>query len=198
MIPKKEIRSTLDHSSSPDEDEFLKVHRTVEGYLKRVLLIGLRLNSVQYENARRIIRMSYLDIKSLVDKSVRLLSKNSFGAENLAQRHPKFESVKNLFFEFSGVHRNRISHGIATSYSQDFLLLLCHVDASFVTEYERTLQNEFGHSAFDQPSDWGASRGKSETPQHSINRLNLGDSSKKPLEKAEVRQKLKNSGIGLP
>jgi len=52
------------------------------------------------------------------------------------------------------------------------------------------LQNEYGHSAFDKPGDWGAKRGVDEEIDKSAKRLGLGKILNKPLTLQIVKKKL--------
>lgn len=83
MISNVNLKKVLDKSyTSYSSDDVLKIHRHVEGYLKRVFLIGLRLNSVQYETARTIVDTAHLDIKSMVDKAWYLLDSSSHRSQS--------------------------------------------------------------------------------------------------------------------
>ena len=74
MIPIKQLKSVLSSTKRNNNSvDFFTIHRYVEGYLKRVFLIGLRLNGVQYENSVKIVDVTYLNTRVLIQKVLMLL-----------------------------------------------------------------------------------------------------------------------------
>ncbi len=52
---------------------------------------------------------------------------------------------------------------------------ICRTDRQFLIEFEQLLKSEFGRSAFDEPGQWGAKKGKPEQDLNAvIMRLKLG------------------------
>lgn len=75
---------------------------------------------------------------------------------------------------------------------------MCHVNKSFFREFENLLMNEYGHSAFDKPGDWGAKRGVNETIEKSAKRLGLGKILDQPLSLQVVKNKLFSTNYAKP
>ena len=181
MIPLEKLQSVLGVSTTAGftTTNFLDIHRHVEGYLKRVIIIGLRLKGVQYKNAEFIVKRIQIDISTTIEKSWFLLDRTSSGHNNyingLKSRHPDLFVLKETFVGFSSKYRNQVAHGIVGQISsQDAIDLLCHVDLSFYKKIEIMLKTEHGHSAFDSPRIWGASRGIDEPHVTTAERLGLG------------------------
>lgn len=205
MISNVNLKKVLDKSyTSYFSDDVLKIHRHVEGYLKRVYLIGLRLNSVQYEIARTIVDTSHLDIKSMVNKAWYLLysashSNQSAAISHLSANYPDMIKLRDLFFSFSCVYRNKLAHGIIDTISgQELIDTLCHLNISFYKEMERVFQLDLGHSAYDSPGDWGATRGTSENVLVAMGRLHLGNLSANPKSTAVVISELATTSYPKP
>ncbi|MDF9390600.1 hypothetical protein EXZ60_17625 [Vibrio sp. 1151_11] len=205
MISNVNLKKVLDKSyASYSSDDVLKIHRHVEGYLKRVFLIGLRLNSVQYETARTIVDTAHLDIKSMVAKAWYLLDSSSHRNQSVAISHlsanyPDMIKLRDLFFSFSCVYRNKLAHGIIDTISgQELIDTLCHLNISFYKEMERVFQLEHGHSAYESPGDWGAARGTSEDVLVAMGRLHLGNLSANPKSTAVVISELATTSYPKP
>ena len=189
---KQYLAETPEYLSS---DVFLKMHKYVEGYLRRLELIGLRLNNVQYKSAQELISLTYLNNRALLQAVFKLLSKGNKRLEELEATYPDLKILIKLFFEFSSIYRNRLVHGVLEEIHDEETLKYCYlVDKSFVLELERVLELEFGHSAFDKPKKWGATTIRStETIDQIRRRLKLGSLVKSPLATKTVIQHLKNT-----
>jgi len=190
MIPLEKLKAqlTITKTCGFTTAEFLDIHRYMEGYLKRVLFIGLRLKGVQYKNAEFIVSKIQLDIATAIGKSWFFLdqsgSKNGAFIKALESKHPDLFILKEVFITFCSRYRNQVAHGLIGQISgQDAIDLLCHVNLSFYKAIEAMLQAEFSCSAFDTPTLWGASRSLNEGHATTIARLSLG----KYLSKAPQR-----------
>jgi len=176
-------------------NDFLMLHRFVEAYLKRVLLIGLRLHGVQYEASKKIIEGTYLNTSSLINKCMLLLSASGTKQaeiENvLKSQYPDFIELRKLFLDFTSKYRNVLAHGLIDEIKDNELLdTLCVANKRFVSCFESVLKNEFGHSAFETPTDWGASRGHKEDIEKTISRLKLGSMTSKPMTLSKAKETL--------
>jgi len=60
------------------------------------------------------------------------------------------------------------------------------------------LKNEYGHSAFDKPGDWGAKRGVDEEIEKTAKRLGLGKILDQPLSLRAVKNKLSKTNYAKP
>lgn len=74
MISIQQIRSGLtSRKVNYVSSEFFDIHRYIEAYIKRILLIGLRLNTVKYKESTIIVESTYLNTASLIEKVFFLL-----------------------------------------------------------------------------------------------------------------------------
>ena len=197
MMPIKKLQSGL----SPEKDlytsdDFFHLHRHVEAYIKRVFLIGLRLNSIRYEPSRQIVDHGFIPIREMLAKSVVMLDPARRSARTVTRdlklRHADFFVLKGLFLDFSSHFRNRFAHGTVGEFrSHDLVRCLCHVDRSFYEAFEQLLGVEYGRSAFDKPGEWGAKKGLAEDIEISIARLGLNTRIRgKPMKVEDVESKL--------
>jgi hypothetical protein len=172
---------------------FIDRHRCVEGYLRRLLLIGLRLNAVQYRQAQRIIQSSRLFMPDIMKKSIDLISRNRFSFKEAKTKYPEFATATDLFMKFTSPYRNLLVHGIIdTIHELQLLQDLCQADRQFLLQFEKFLQAEFNKSAFDKPTTWGAQKGRqNEELPVVIKRLGLGKVFKgRPMSIVEARKRL--------
>jgi len=196
MISLSQLKTVLEGNPEPPGSErFLRLHRYLEGYIKRVMLIGLRLKGVQYENSRKILEITYINTANLIDKVLVLLdqsdSKHNAVIKNLRKTHWAFFELKDLVLKFTSVYRNRLVHGtIGELKDQGLIDYLYHVDRSFYREFEQLLKSEYGHSAFERPGDWGAKNGIQEKIENTVKRLALGSLVKEPMSLRQVIVKL--------
>jgi hypothetical protein len=138
------------------DDYFLRLHFCVEAMLKRVLLIGLRLNGVQYRMAQIIAEIYHDPLHTYIDKAFGLWQITQTEMETFGN----YKQLKDLFLKFTSYYRNKRVHGLAKAYTDTELLELCiNIDKSFIKEIEKFLVKKYKLSLFDTPSAWGAKRG---------------------------------------
>lgn len=185
----------LTYPQNPNTDDFIKIHKGVEGYIRRLLFVGLRINGVKYETSLEVINMSYLNNRELLKKTIELLTKNTKTLTDFESKNNDFKELENLFFDFTSIYRNRVIHGIFEKISDQIVLKHCYyIDMYFIIEFESTLKSLGYKSAFDQPNVWGALRStSSETFDHVIKRLKLGRLSKKPKGIISVQNSIANT-----
>lgn len=201
MITVKQLKAVLSlNKSGNTSDDFFKSHRYVEGYIKRVFLIGLRLNGVQFKNAVKIIEGTYIKTDSLIEKVLFLLNHNHTHGkqqqviESLKKSHTEFFQMNELVLKFTVPYRNRLAHGtIEELKDQELIDWLCHINRSYFKEFENLLLKEFGHSAFEEPGKWGAKRGIQEKTEDTVNNLKLGSIVSKPMTLALVQKSLQGT-----
>jgi len=188
MISLSKLKEKLlsDQTAEFQPEDFLLLHRYAEAYLKRVLLIGLRLRGAQYESSKIIVENTYLTTKALIPKCMVLLmrdgKKQADVGKTLSSKYPDFIELQKLFLEFTSRYRNILAHGLIYEIKDAELLdTLCLTNKRFIQCFERVLQSEFGHSAFDSPKDWGAVRGQAEDIEKTVSRLKLGSITSKPM-----------------
>jgi hypothetical protein len=163
-------------------DDFIKIHKGVEGYIRRLLFIGLRLNGVKYETASEVINMSYLNNRELLKKTVELVTRNTNTLTGFENHNSDFKEIINLFFDFTSIYRNRVIHGVYENINDQTILKHCYyIDKYLIEEFEYTLNSLGYNSAFDQPNAWGAIRATgTETFNQVITRLRLGRLTRAP------------------
>ncbi len=196
MISIKQLKSVLSSNKRTNtSDDFFKSHRYIEGYIKRVFLIGLRLKGVQYKNSVKIIEGTYIKTASLIDKVLFLLNENGGKQQqfitSLKTSHPEFFQVNDLVLKFTAPYRNRLAHGtIEELKDQELVNWLCHINRSYFKEFESLLIKEFGHSAFEEPGKWGAKRGVPGKIEDTVKNLKLGSIVTEPMSLASVQKSL--------
>ena len=204
MISLSQLKTVLDANPKPSgSEDFLRLHRYLEGYIKRVMLIGLRLNRVQYENSRKIVESTYINTANLIDKVLVLLDqsgrKHKKVITGLKKTYGGFFELKDLLLKFTFVYRNRLAHGtIGELKDQNLLDYLYHVNRSFYKEFEQLLKKEYRHSAFERPRDWGAKNGIQEKIENTVKRLRLGSLVKDPMPLSQVIVKLGKTAYAKP
>ena len=137
------------------EKDFLQSHRFVEGYSKRLLLIGLRLRGVRYRVATRATEAAKIFTDSTFKKAFELITDSKDSFQNIIEQNVSLKALWKLFREFARPHRNSIIHGSRDSYSdQSMLKYLVFVDKAFIWELDKAIQCKYGNSAFDKPTQW--------------------------------------------
>ena len=136
MISSKRINAGLksrkvNYSSS----EFFDIHRYIEAYIKRILLIGLRLNGVKYVESTIIVESTYINTSNLIEKVLFLLDQSGDNqkvvVDKLKIKHKDFFVLKELLLKFSSNYRNWIAHGaIIELKDPELIKYLCHVNKS--------------------------------------------------------------------
>ena len=163
-------------------DNFINIHKATESYIRRLFLIGLRVNGVSYKVALQVIKGSYLNNKVLIEKTIKLITKGTKEISDFENSNNDLKILKELFFEFTSIYRNRVIHGIYKTVNDQTILNHCYyINKYFIIEFEQTLLLLHYKSAYDTPSDWGAIRDTStESFDQVVRRLNLGQLVKPP------------------
>jgi len=204
MISLKQLQQAMaPQKAQCNSHDFLNLHRYTEAYVKRVLLIGLRVNGVKYKESGKIVESTFSPTASLVEKTLFLLDqsggKHGEVIQQLKVKYATFFELNYLLTKFSAKYRNWLAHGTIDELKNEELINhLCHVNKSFMHEFENLLMTEHGHSAFDKPSDWGAKRGIPELIEKSAKRLGLGKILDAPLTLSVVQNRLVKIGHTLP
>jgi hypothetical protein len=150
MLSLAQMRKRLANKTISDAD-FLETHICVEGLLKRVLLIGLRVRGVQYRDARQFIKVyNPGGLKKTIPKTLKLLD---------ITPGPKLRELTELVVEVTAKYRNLRVHGIRGPFNDTaFLKLLINIDREFMIELRRIVQQEKGADIFDKPAKFGAAK----------------------------------------
>jgi len=183
MINLNNLRNLIaQNPQSLTTDDFIKIHKNVEGYIRRLLLIGLRINGVKYETSMEVIKMSYLNNKDLIKTTIDLITKGTKNLSDFETTNSDFKELLELFFDFTSIYRNRVIHGVYENINDQLILKHCYfIDKFLIEEFEQTLKSLNFKSAFDKPTDWGAIRSTStESINQIISRLKLGRLTKTP------------------
>ena len=183
--------------------EFFDLHRYIEAYIKRILLISLRINGVKYKESTVLVERTYLNTAKLIETVLFLLDQSednqNMVISKLKKKHRDFFVLKELLLKFSSKYRNWLAHGAIIELKDTNLINhLCHVNKSFFKEFESLLKTEYGHSAFNKPGDWGAKRGLDEEIEKSAKRLGLGKILDQPLTLQIVKNRLSTTGYAKP
>jgi len=147
----KTLKETINKNINSDK-YFLDLHFTLEGYLRRLIFIGLRLNDVRYKTAQLAIKKYHEGLNALIDKIWELLKFdekeiNSFG---------NYSKLKNYVINITSKYRNYRTHGIYDVITDKELFKnLILVDKNFICEIEKFLNEKKHLSCFDQPNKWG-------------------------------------------
>lgn len=133
MISLTQLKSGLSSRKvNYTSSEFFDIHRYIEAYIKRILLISLRLNDVKYKEATRIVESTYINTTNLIEKVLFLLdqssSKQNQVIANLKKKHNDYFELKELLLKFSSKYRNWLAHGtIGELKDPELIRYLCHV-----------------------------------------------------------------------
>jgi hypothetical protein len=203
MISPSALRDILGAPNpSKTTDSFIQVHRHLEGYFKRVLFIGLRINGAQYSTGQVIISSAHMDVQSQITKAIELVDRRSDCHSKIIEatkaKYKSLFTLIELFQNFSARFRNRLAHGVISEIRDPAILeSLIRVDQLLFMEFEAMLMAEYGHSALQAPKDWGARRGTKESADSLIKRLKLGKISLQPMAIEDVHRALTDIGHGL-
>ena len=164
---------------------FIYLHAAVEGYFKRLLFIGIRINEVQYKIAQDVLAMLTLQKNQCWDNAIALLN-----IKNLFNNSECFREIYTLFNNFSSRYRNWFVHGINENLPPEILKMCVEVDITLIKVIEGILKANGKPSAFQTPTEWGARVVMvEEEPEEVINRLGLGNVGNLPLIEEEAKQK---------
>lgn len=202
MISPSQLNAVLGDLSQPRTAEsFIRLHRHLEGYFKRVMLIGLRLHGAQYKTASLIVDTIHLNAITQIEKALVLLDASSRRhleiLNEIKQDHQPVFALMKLFTDFSSRYRNRLAHGVIDEIRDELVLdLLFRVDQGLFLECESMLKARHGQSALAQPNAWGARRGTGENLDSLVKRLALGKVSPSPISIRAVLSALSDLGMG--
>jgi len=125
---------------------------------RRLLLIGLRLKGLQYNDAVHISENYY---EGMGEKFIkRVIEYCGIDYQELI-RFGDYKILQDLFVKFTKRHRNRLMHGVALTYTDEKMLeLLISIDKRLILELEAFFAQKKKLSFFDPPKKWGAGKVK--------------------------------------
>lgn len=182
----KHIKTMINNPPEFNTDYFMRSYRTCESYFKRIVFIGLRLKGVQYNQAERIIRTTFMPVRDILRKGLELLDKNK--SEQIIEKAAVQNSF-NLFLKFSVPYRNLVSHGVLTEIDdQKTLRLLIELNIKMIKEIEHEVGKTFNRSILDEPKKWGARKSNKIFAEDEIRALKLGHDAREPIAIAEAKK----------
>jgi hypothetical protein len=159
--------------------DVIAAHRTAEQYLRRFFFVALRVNDVQYATAENLVELARQSKPfNVFTQSLKLIfektDKHRLDGLSFLSTYPDLVQLLEVFDGYATPVRYRLAQGNDELNRAEAYKTAYHIAKSLVTEIERALQAEFGHSAFDAPKSWGARTVvSSETIEQIITRLNL-------------------------
>ena len=149
LASKKLISGKLHGSDRSNvESYFLQVHAATEAMLRRILFIGLRLNTVTYKEANDWLYHN--DETPENQKYPKLFDSLYAGKQviwnNVIASVPGLEKTWELWLGFSKTIRNHISHGVR-KYDEDWLTCAIHIDQELLIRLDLALEPIIGGSA---------------------------------------------------
>jgi hypothetical protein len=187
MLSLKTCRKILDETAVTDE-YFLRLHFCIESLFKRLFLIGLRKQGVQYRIAVNTANIYFESPKNFHKRIFRYCG---IDHEELSA-FGDYAILEDLFFKFTSPHRNKRVHGISDTYTnEEMLSLLINVDKGFFMELESFLAETKGLSFFNTPGKWGANKGTQKDTQTVYEELLDKSLPGKPYTTEEVKERLK-------
>ena len=171
------------------DDYFLRLHFCIEAIIRRLFLIGLRLEGVQFRIAQTIV--NEFPAMGLETHMKKVFDYCGIDYSKL-EAHSKYIELEKLFFNFTSCWRNRRVHGLISNITDTELLkLLINADKLFIKELEAMLKKMGKPSFFDSPKKWGAKRISNKNIPVFIQKL-YNKKSKSPMSKEDVAKIMKN------
>ena len=168
MIVLSECQRVLS-SIEVSDDYFLKQHFYMEGFFKRLLFIGLHLNSVQYKTAQDVITTYHESLEKMIERAWTL---SGFDYKNDVSEYGNYKNLEGYFVKFTAKYRNYRVHGIYDEIKDnELLLLLVTINSKYFKVCNDYISNKGKPSVFNEPKNWGATRGNKEDVAQVYSRL---------------------------
>lgn len=101
MISKKLIKNRLNNTPNPiREQDFLDMHIAVEGYLKHLFLVGLRLQGCTYKESVKVIRGSFIRVNSGSFRAAFILMNCRKSWHQMKNRNNRLKELDRLFSDY--------------------------------------------------------------------------------------------------
>ena len=165
---------------------FMKSYRTCESYFNRIVFIGLRLKGIQYNQAEKIIRTTYIPVRDALRKGLDLLDAKK--SVQIIQKEAVQGSF-NLFLNFSVPYRNLVSHGVISEINDHKTLeVLIELNIKMIKEIEHEVGKTFNRSFLDEPKKWGARKSNRIFSENEIKQLKIGHGAREPISTGEAEK----------
>lgn len=162
MISKKLIKNRLNNTPNPiRQQDFLDMHIAVEGYLKHLFLVGLRLQGCTYKESVKVIQSHHIKLNSDTFKAAFRLMKSKKSWHQIKNKAKRLRELEKLCYDYTSKVRNIIVHGNFYRYKSDELKLLYEIDKAFIEELELTMEKLFKGNTIlkNTPTNFGAKKG---------------------------------------
>ena len=152
-----EFRKILD-SKTISTEQFMRVHCCAEAMFRHLLLIGLRLQKVQYKVAAEISETYYTHRRRAHLKTIIKYCGLSY---NDLLAFGNLNELLDLYWDYTSRYRNRLAHGLDIDYPNHKKLLkqLIAIDKRLIDEFEVFFTSKGKPSLLDEPKKWGAVKG---------------------------------------
>lgn len=183
--------------------DFLELHKDIEGYFRRLLYISLRLKGLSDDFSKKITSRCSLNSNEVLTKSFDLISqkKTNLNGEKMTyksieDKYDRFKTLFRYYKNYSSRYRNLYLHGIIENIGDVEIRLSYIVEKKLLLEIENILKKEYGKSATDKPTSWGATRTtkSKNTPEgleKKMRELKLGDMGDRPVAQKSLKDGLK-------
>lgn len=155
------IQRLQENPNEVSEDHFLKMHIAVEGYLKWLFLVGLRINGCTYSSAAKVIQRHFIRLNTKSFKAAfRLLGvKKSW--HQIKTNDPNLKTLEYLCFNYTSPIRNQLVHGNYYDFKERECELAYQMNKAFIQQLEKTIQVYKNGNAILQntPTQFGAKKG---------------------------------------
>lgn len=139
---------------------FLKQHFYIEGFLKRLLFIGLRLHNIQYNTAQEVIVAYHEPLGKMIERAWTI---SGFDYRDVIE-FGIYKDLEGFFVNYTAKYRNYRVHGIYDEIKDlDLLRLLTTINYRYYKTCNEYILYKGKPSVFDKPTTWGAKIGKQET-----------------------------------
>lgn len=183
--------------------DFLELHKDIEGYFRRLLYISLRLKGLSDDFSKKITSRCTLNSNEVLTKSFDFIGQKKTNingekmtSKSIEDKYDRFKTLFRYYKNYSTRYRNLYLHGIVENIGEDEIRLSYIVEKKLLLEIEKILKREYGKSAKDTPTNWGATRiNKSKNaPENMVKKmkeLKLGEMGDTPVTKKTLKDGLK-------
>ncbi len=193
MLALKQCKKILNKNEISDE-YFLELHFCIEGCIKRLLFIGLRLNGVEYKTARESIDKYYKPFYKMLEQAFSL---TGFDYQKDLCEYKNYKEIEEFFLGFSTKYRNYRVHGVMdkiSSKNNELLKTLIRLDKLFIKTINDFIAEKKGITIFDEPKKWGAKKGTINSLEEVFGSILNAGVTKRKYSKDEVDKFLNSLG----
>jgi len=189
MVQLRKCKEVFEQNEISDQ-YFLNLHFYVEGFLKRLLFIGLRLSDVQYKAAQDAITKYHEPLPLMIQKAFIL---SGFDYKNGLCKFKDYKKIEEYFIGFSSKYRNYRVHGILDTLKDEELIeMLITIDKLYISIIVEFIKSNNKPSVFDKPKDWGAKVAKKKSMEDIFDNILKVKMKKQKYNKEDVKKWLNN------